>query len=207
MRRNRRATQDSGRVTGRSQIRKSTTKNDQHGTTSDKSLKQGALNVVILFHLFAIVCWAVPVSTQPLPAIRDLVRPYMIWTSLDQSWDMFAPNPRDRNTYIKAAVFTQRHHMKVWIFPRMEELSLYHRFREDRYRTFEELIALQKNAPILPYIALHIARSFNSPGDPPDKVMLIEFGGDIDPAQSQDSDSVTKTKIIYEDYVDAGDLQ
>ena len=101
---------------------------------------RGAISIFILFHLIAITCWAAPTSFWLVAEIKGLVRPYMLWSGLFQSWDTFAPNPPTANSYVKAAVVTQDHHIHVWAFPRMEELSYSERYFKERYRKFSEVM-------------------------------------------------------------------
>jgi hypothetical protein len=171
---------------------------------STKSPGHRALNAIILFHLVAIVSWAAPLNNPPVNLLKKLVRPYILWAGLDQSWDMFSPNPRSANSYLKAAVITRNHHLRTWNFPRAEQMNLLDRFREDRYRTFEELIALPKNSPLLPLIAAHIAGFYANPGDSPDKVMIIEYRSEMDPLRSDETEAVPSPNVLYDDYLENG---
>ncbi len=170
-------------------------------------LWRGILTVFILFHLLAIGLWTIPSQAAPLVAIRQMVRPYMLWTGLFQSWDMFAPNPKPENSYIKAVVITQNRHSHVWIFPRMEQLSLGERYSKERYRKFTEVLPEQKNQPVWPDVAAHVARMFNSPSDPPDKVLLIQFHTDIRPGADESYDPIPTPNAFYDEYVQPGDLR
>jgi hypothetical protein len=166
-----------------------------------------AVSIFILFHLIAITCWAVPVNFSAVGQLREIIRPYMLWTGLYQSWDMFAPNPKSIDAYIKAVVFTQDRHMKVWTFPRMEELSFRERYPKERYRKFAEMLPDQKNEALWPGVAAHVARLFNNPIDPPDKVVLIEFRADIKPGADESSPPVPEPNVFYEGYLEPGDLR
>jgi hypothetical protein len=139
--------------------------------------------------------------------VREIVSPYMQWISLSQSWDTFAPNPKAVNAYIKAVVITQRHHMSVWTFPRMEQLGFAERYGKERYRKFAENLAVAQNAALLPDIARHLARLYNDPTDPPDKVLLIQFHADIVPWADEAHAPTPKPTILYEDYVEPEDLR
>src|SRR6201986_4381906 len=136
-------------------------------------LRRGVISAFILFHLVAIACVAVPLKS--LAGAKDLFMPYMRWSGLFQSWDMFAPEPQSVDSYLKAVVFTRDHHIKVWSFPRMEELPVSQKFRKERYRKFAEVLPQPQFAPLWPDVAAHLARLLNNPADPPDKVLLIEF--------------------------------
>lgn len=175
--------------------------------SDDHRVPHTAVSIFILFHLIAITCWAVPVNFSAVRELREIIRPYMLWTGLYQSWDMFAPNPKSIDAYIKAVVFTQDRHMKVWTFPRMEELNFRERYPKERYRKFAEMLPDQKNEALWPGVAAHVARLFNNPIDPPDKVVLIEFRADIKPGQDESSPPVPEPNVFYEGYLEPGDLR
>ncbi len=130
--------------------------------------------------------------------IKEVVRPYMIWSGLFQSWDFFAPNPKEVNSYVTAVVITQDRHQKTWAFPRMEQLSFSERYGKERYRKFAEVMPQRKNASLWPDVARHIAQKFSNQADPPAMVLLIQFQAPITPAAHKTSDSVPKPSIFYE---------
>jgi len=131
----------------------------------------------------------------------------MLWAGLFQSWDTFAPNPRPVNSYIKAVVITQNHHIHAWTFPRMEELSFGERYRKERYRKFAEVLSDQSSAGLWPDVANHLARSFTSQADTPNKVLLIQFRSDIKPEADGPYDQIPKSNIFYEKYLQPEDLR
>jgi hypothetical protein len=176
------------------------------GPASDnetETLRRGAISVFILFHLIAITCMALPANFAALNTVRELVQPYMLWIGLFQTWDMFGPDPRATNSYVKAVVITQDHHMHVWAFPRMEELSFADRYRKERYRKFLDVLPQPQNAPLWPDVAKHVAMQFSY--DPPDKVLLIEFQSDIQPGAAREP--TPRPNVFYDDYVQPGDLR
>lgn len=173
---------------------------------SDRVRWKTIVSIFILFHLIAITCWAFPWNLPVVRDVRELVRPYMLWTGLFQSWDMFAPNPKETNSFVRAVVFTSDRHIKVWNFPRMEELGFGKRYEKERYRKFSEEIENPRNEALLPDVASHVARQFNNPSDPPDKVVLILFQADIKPWIDASANANPKPNILYEGYVQPGDL-
>jgi hypothetical protein len=112
---------------------------------------------------------------------------------------MFAPDPPNVNSYIKAVVIDQDHHIHVWPFPRMEELSLGQRFQKERYRKFSDVLAQPQMAPLWPDVARRVAGQFDSQPGALDKVMLIEFESAITPGAA--TDPPFRPTIFYEDYV------
>jgi hypothetical protein len=176
-------------------------------TLESRAYLRGAISAFILFHLVAITCWAIPTNFWLVQGVKELVRPYMLWTGLFQSWDTFAPNPPVVNSFVKAVVVTQDGRLHVWAFPRMEELSYSQRYGKERYRKFAEVILQQNNAALWPDIAKHIARLFNSQTDPPAKVLLIQYQADITPWADETYDPIPRPNGFYEYYVQPEDLK
>jgi hypothetical protein len=168
---------------------------------------RGAISTLILFHLVAITCWAIPTTFWLVKDVKELVRPYMLWTGLFQSWDTFAPNPPVVNSFVKAVVVTQNGRIHIWAFPRMEELSYIQRYGKERYRKFAEVMLQPNNATLWPDVARHIARLFNSPADPPAKVLLVQYQADITPGAGETPEAAPKPNAFYEDYVQPEDLK
>jgi hypothetical protein len=172
-----------------------------------ESVRRAAISVFILFHLVAITCVALPWNLPITSSVKELVRPYMRWSGLYQTWDMFGPDPETVNSYVKSVIITQDRHMRVWSFPRMEELGLGERYEKERYRKFLEVLPQTQNAPLWPDVARHLARSLNSQADPPDKVMLIQFQSVIHPGVDDSQEPAPRPNVFYDDYLQPGDLK
>jgi hypothetical protein len=169
--------------------------------------KRGVIAVFIAFHIFAITIWAIPADSRVVNGARQLVQPYIVWAGVSQTWDMFAPNPKDVNRFLKAVVITEHRHPYVYSFPRMELLSLPERYQKERYRKFEDFISQPQFAPLLPDVAVHIARLYDSPSDRSDRVMIIKYELRIDPSDEYQSMRSPKPTVIYDDYVERSDLR
>jgi hypothetical protein len=169
------------------------------------AIRRGAISAFILFHLFVITVVAIPLKA--FSGVKELVMPYMRWSGLFQSWDMFGPDPVKVNAYVKAVVISRDRHMQVWSFPRMEDLGLGERFRKERYRKFMEVLPQPQLAPLWPDVATHLARSLNNPADPPDKILLIEFQSDIHLGSDDSPESEARPNVFYEDYLPPGALR
>ncbi len=179
----------------------------QPANVQNSSFIQGAISIFILFNMIAILSWAIPLNVAPLPQIKELVRPYLLWTGLFQSWDFFAPNPRPVNSYIEGVAVTQDHQMRVFNFPRMEELSYAKRYREERYRKFAEVLCDSRYAALWPDVARHVARLLNSPADPPQMVILMKFQAPIKYGVTPSQPPALKPEFFYEYYVSSEDLR
>ena len=179
----------------------------QPANEAGRGFLRGVLNAFILFNLIAITSWTLPLNIPPIPQVKELVRPYLVWTGLFQSWDFFAPNPRPVNSYIEAVALTQNRHTRVFAFPRMEQLSFGKRYREERYRKFAEVLCDPAYSALWPDVAKHIARLLNRPGDDPRMVILIKFQAPILYGVTPAHEPVPKPEFFYEYYVSAEDLQ
>jgi hypothetical protein len=195
---NRRKKRNPGQT--RSQARPQTR---QEETYEIGALRRGVISVFILFHLLVITVVAVPLKA--FAGVKELVMPYMRWSGLFQSWDMFGPDPVKVNAYVKAVVISRDRHMQVWSFPKMEDLGLGERFRKERYRKFLEVLPQPQYAALWPGVAGHLARSLNNPADPPDKVLLIEFQSDIHPGADDSPEPAARPNVFYEDYLPPGE--
>jgi len=145
-------------------------------TTRSKPLGRArriAINVFLLFHIVGIALWCIPLDTPLIPAFRNLLRPYFLWSGLFQSWDMFAPSPKAENSYVEAVVIYKDRSGVRWAFPRMEQLSLTNRMFEERYRKFVEVIQQEPYERLLPDVARRIARMNSTPQKPESTVVLI----------------------------------
>lgn len=168
---------------------------------------QGAISIFILFNMIAILSWAIPLNVAPLPQIKEIVRPYLLWTGLFQTWDFFAPNPRPVNSYIQAVAVSQNHHMRVFNFPRMEQLSYAKRYREERYRKFAEVLADPQYGAMWPDVARHVARLLDNSTDHPQMVILMKFQAPIKYGVTPAQEPVPKPEFFYEYYVSSEDLR
>jgi hypothetical protein len=169
--------------------------------------RRGVISIFILFNMVAILSWAIPLQVAPLPQIKQIVRPYLLWAGLFQSWDFFAPNPRPVNSYIQAVAVTQDHHMRVFNFPRMEQLSYGERYRKERYRKFAEVLCDSQYAALWPDVARHVAREMYSSTDPTQMVILMKSEAPIHYGVTPVNEATPKSQFFYEYYVGGEDLR
>jgi hypothetical protein len=145
-----------------------------------QGMKRVAISAFLLFHIVAITCWCIPLDSPLIANFRDLVRPYMLWSGLFQGWDMFAPSPRNINSYLQAVVISKDGRTQTWKFPRMEHLGFGQRQFKERYRKFAENVQKDANSALWPDVARHIAR-LNNPSAPPAIVLLVRYWSEIKP--------------------------
>ena len=134
------------------------------------------VSAFLAFHLVAITCWGLPLNTNLFGKVKEAIAPYMLWSGLFQSWDMFAPDPSKVNAYIEAVVTLRDGQRRTWKCPRMQDLSLVQRYFKERYRKYgHERLRLDSSAPLWPDAARHIARMYANPANPPVTVQLVRY--------------------------------
>jgi hypothetical protein len=174
-----------------------------------QKIKHVAINGFLLFHIFAITCWCIPIDSPLIANIRYLVRPYMLWSGLFQGWDMFAPSPRNINSYLESVVIFNDGRTQTWKFPRMEKLGFMERDFKERYRKFAENVQNDSNSALWPDVARRIARLHNSASNPPALVLLIRYWFEIKPPGSSAvyHPEPLHANIFFEYNVKPNDLQ
>jgi hypothetical protein len=135
--------------------------------------KKIAINAFLVFHILAITCWCLPTNSPLFLVGKELVRPYLRWSGLFQSWDMFSPNPKSVNNYLEAIIIYKDGSTQFWTFPRMEQLSFTERCFRERYRKFEENLLENANSALWPDVARYVARFHSNQSDLPQTVLLL----------------------------------
>jgi hypothetical protein len=146
-----------------------------------EKVKRIAISAFLLFHIFAVTCWCIPLDSPLIANFRDVIRPYMLWSGLFQGWDMFAPSPRNINSHLEAVVIYKNGLTHTWKFPRMEKLGFSERDFKERYRKFAENVQNDTNSALWPDIARRIARLNANPSNPPALVLVVRYWSEIKP--------------------------
>ena len=119
-----------------------------------------------------------------------------------------APDPKSTDQFLKAIVFRASGQTEIYSFPRMEELTLWERYRKERYRKFTESLICDECSGLWPDIEKAVARREFKPTDPPVKVVLIKFESPIDPkAASVGDDAAAKPTVLSELFIQPEDLR
>jgi hypothetical protein len=138
-------------------------------------LRAWLVNAFIVGHVSTIAAWSIPTPLQPVPvrALNRLTAPYMRGLGLWQGWDLFAPDPLTVNIDVEAEVTFRDGRRVLWVFPRMEELSYFDRYRKERYRKWRERVRLDTYRSVWPDTAGYVGRLYDGPGHPVVAVALI----------------------------------
>lgn len=182
----------------------------EHSTVSPDNKpfrwRRAAINGFIVAHILIISCWAIPLNNSWRLAVRGFVTPYMRWTGLFQSWDMFSPVPKHVNSYVEAIIHYQDGNTRNWAFPRMAHLNVWERYSRERYRKYVDL--LEATPALWPDAALFAARHNNDRTVPIKTVLLVRYCAPIalqgevpTPSDSCDAD------VIYARPIRPSDLK
>ncbi len=144
-------------------------------------IERAVVSAFLLFHILAITCWAVPIDTPLLIALRNAVSPYMLWSGLFQRWNMFAPEPAKVDFYIEADITLHDGEKRTYVLPRMEKLGYAERYAKERYRKYSEYLRQDNYSALWPDAAKHIARLYANPSNPPVFVILVRYWSQISP--------------------------
>ncbi len=135
-----------------------------------------AVNVFIVWHLFALTMWLVPSNSAIVqsPVGVGLVRTYMTLTSFAQSWSMFSPYPDRLDVTLEAQITYADGEKRSWFFPRMARLGYARRYQEERWRKLVEVATHGNNEALWRGIARYAARAndYDSQNRPVSVVLL-----------------------------------
>lgn len=143
-----------------------------------------AINLFILWHLFALAIWLLPSNSALVQAFVGIVRPYMTATAFAQSWSMFSPTPDHLDVYLEAEITyaDPKSHKRSWFFPRMANMPYTRRYEEERWRKLVEVTTHGDTHVIWPSLARYAARVNNYDSqNPPVSVRLIQHSRLIPP--------------------------
>ncbi len=127
----------------------------------------------ILFHIVATLLWILPESALRT-RLFALPQQYISRVGLWQSWGMFAPEPSNLNLYLTATVSYADGSQRSWEWPRPEQLDLFSRYQQERYRKFTEYGRLDAYRYLWPSMAQFAAQQLpaSDPANPPVRVQL-----------------------------------
>ncbi len=143
---------------------------------------RAAISLLVFWHAFALFIWLMPANTPIVQACLGSVRPYLVTTSMVQSWQMFSPNPDNTDVYLTAQITYADGSDRSYTFPRMATMDYAKRYREERWRKFTE-VATHSVQPGLWAAAARYAARVNdtNPNNRPVSVELIRHSRQVPP--------------------------
>jgi hypothetical protein len=161
----------------------------------------------VLISIFLLVT-LVTLVTANLPASRlqDVLlkadRPYLYGVALDQSWEVFAPEPRRETIDVSARVRFADGSEETWRIDRRNPVV--GSYVDYRWLKWAEYVVSPAYPELSRPIALYIARKFDSPTRRPTEVTLsnhwyaLEPPGQISPHPFQHARIIYRTRITEE---------
>ncbi len=142
-----------------------------------------AINVFLLWHIFALTIWLVPNNSAIVGACVGFVRPYMTLTGFAQSWSMFSPTPDRLDVTLEARITYADGETRSWFFPRMARMGYAQRFEEERWRKLVEIVTHNNGTQMLCEAMVRYAARVNDVDSQnrPVSVELFEHSRQIPP--------------------------
>lgn len=129
--------------------------------------------ILLSGYFFCVVSWISPEGTLKailLPAIS----PIIYATGIGQSWSVFSPDVREANYHETALISFKDGLLKLYEFPRMQKLSYWERFRDEKYRKlFFDCMPWPDHQQFLPDFSKYVADANANIHNPPQMVSLI----------------------------------
>ena len=155
---------------------------------------RGILSTLIVVALIAIVAINLPQSELRQELLRP-GQPFLNAIGLDQSWALFAPDPRRVWIDVSAVVTYNQGKQAVWRFP--HDGALIGTYRDYRWRKWEENLISPDNAGLWRPAALWAAAGEVRPGEVPTSVALVERFAAIEPPGVTPSVGPVQQRVVY----------
>ncbi len=170
------------RSEGRTLEQRNEVKQRRVGRLARRWWARKAVNLFLLWQLFALCMWLMPSSGAIVSASLGVVRPYMTATAFAQSWNMFSPNPDRLDVYLEAEITYQNGDKHPWVFPRLAKMNYVQRYQKERWRKIVEVATHGSNQELWPALARYAARVNNYDAqNPPVSVELIQHSRQVPP--------------------------
>lgn len=147
-----------------------------------KSLIRFVVSIFIIFHFVAFASWSSPFNFRIRDEFVQWISPYMLWSGLWQSWDMFAPNPVNINAHLEADIKFRDGSQTTWKFPRMDQMGYFDRYMNERFRKWSsDRVRLDSYSTTWENTAQYIARIHQNDLNPPIEIKLKRCWDEIAP--------------------------
>lgn len=137
------------------------------------NIRKPIISAFILIYLMCVTLWLMAPSPRR-NALVDLYQPVMLWSGLWQSFDVFAPNPRDVNLDLEAHITYSDGSKSIWKYPRIDQMGLIERTIHERWRKFGlDHLNWEKEKNLWPDFARFVAYQENSANRHPVTIVLV----------------------------------
>lgn len=143
-------------------------------------IRKPLISVFILLHCLLNFCYMF--NHHPfMYEVNRFFAKYFLFLGLQQSYQVFAPVPRDKNVHLMALVRYKDGSQRLWSSPRMERLDQFEKIPAERYRKFfDDNVSWENLTLFWPDIAVYVARiNYFDRDNPPDTVSLIRYSSTV----------------------------
>lgn len=147
---------------------------------------------LLFFHVCAVISWTLPepsaqvVAKKVPPQLMDypmiinqefvkfsFFQTYVLGLGFWQSWDMFSPNPSNRDVWGSAIIEYQDGSERHVNYPRVKTYGYLEKYEKERFRKYWERVNLDRWSYLREPVCMWMARThWTDPNNPPVKVRL-----------------------------------
>jgi hypothetical protein len=150
------------------------------------SARRAVVTVFLVWNAAAVFASTLPGTPSAFRTrVIAATRPYLDFTGLWQSWDMFAPHPQSSTAEVEALVTHADGQQTTWRIAGPEQVRV-GKFRLDRWRKWRDAIRADVNWTVWPDAARFAARLSTDPSNPPLRVELVRRWGEVPPPRRGD---------------------
>lgn len=122
------------------------------------------ISAFLVVHFVAVILINLPASALRAATIMPVAH-YLVPIGLDQAWGMFAPNPVQHTNNLEALSIDNNGIQRVFVFPRMDDFSLWKAIPRVRHSKYASNAAGENNKAIREYAVRHALRQLKLPAD------------------------------------------
>lgn len=104
------------------------------------------ISAFLLFNFLIMVRVHLPLNSKVFSTIYRPIDKYLSFFTLNQTWNMYSPNPSKTNVYLTARVEFDDGSFDAYEFPRVDRMTLLEKYTGgERFRVMTESIRVDKN--------------------------------------------------------------
>ena len=135
----------------------------------ESGLGRGVISLVLAITLVTIIVWVLP-SSVLRSTLQPIVAPYALAAGLNQSWHLFAPNPRQTSREVYARIEYDDGSTSRWELPGGRVIGPY---RSYRWRKWADELRLDRSSEMWERAARYLAGLHATDGKTPIRVTLV----------------------------------
>jgi hypothetical protein len=146
-------------------------------------LGRGVISLFLTITVLSIVIWNMP-DSYLRATVQPIVTPYVALVGLDQSWRIFAPDPRQTSLFIHARIEYDDGSESRWDMPAGDVIGPY---RSYRWRKWADQVRQDARSAMWEPTARYLASLHTADGRTPTRVTLVRTWADVPALGSGDA--------------------